>query len=182
MDNHLDKKKGKLRVGLLMLGTINHDFPIRYTYEVAPVFTLIEQEVIKKSLELVGYPSPPQADGIMNPGGSLSNMYGMMLARYRALPALVKTKGTSGMPPLICFSSEDSHYSIVKGAHWLGLGTDNVYKVQPLFIALMRMQSVSSCIDNSRFLRIISSAHLRRTSQACARDPIPVSITTATDF
>jgi len=165
---------------IINTGVINRDFPVRYTYEVAPVFTLIEQEVIKKSLELVGYPSPPQADGIMNPGGSLSNMYGMVLARYRALPTLVKTKGTSGMPPLVCFSSEDSHYSIVKGAHWLGLGTDNVYKVQPLFIAsMMRIQSASSCVNNFRFLRIISSAHLRRTS---ARDPIPVSITTATDF
>lgn len=103
-------------------------FVVRYTYEVAPVFTLIEQEVIEKSLALVGYPPSPHADGVMTPGGSLSNMYGMVLARHRMLP-LVKRKGVSGLPPLVCFVSEDSHYSIVKGAHWLGLGTDNVYKV-----------------------------------------------------
>lgn len=89
----------------------------------------MEREVIEKSLQLVGYPPPPEADGILCPGGSMSNMYGMILARYKKIPD-IKTKGLTGCPHLVCFTSEGGHYSITKGAHWLGLGTEQVYKVQ----------------------------------------------------
>lgn len=102
---------------------------MRYTYEVAPVFTLLERELIEKALDLVGYPKLPKADGILCPGGSISNMYSMVLARYNVYPD-IKVKGNSGLPPLVCFCSEAAHYSIVKGAHWLGIGTENVYKVR----------------------------------------------------
>lgn len=99
----------------------------RYTYEVAPVFTMIEHEVIQKSLRLVDYRQ--YSDGIMCPGGSIANMYAMILARYKKIPE-VKKLGVSWMDkPLACFTSEDGHYSILKAAHWLGIGTDNVYKV-----------------------------------------------------
>ena len=70
-----------------------------------------------------------QGDGIFSPGGSLSNMYGMMLARHWKYPEL-KTKGLFGHSPLVAFTSEESHYSIVKGANWLGLGVENVVKVK----------------------------------------------------
>lgn len=80
------------------------------------------------SLTLVGYPPMPEADGIMSPGGSISNMYGIVLARYKKVPE-VKEKGINHLPPLVCFTSDNSHYSITKAAHWLGLGTDNIYKV-----------------------------------------------------
>jgi hypothetical protein len=36
----------------------------------------------------------------------MSNMYGMVLARYKAVPNS-KTKGLSGLPPLVVFTSED---------------------------------------------------------------------------
>lgn len=88
----------------------------------------MERQVIEQSLRLIGYPAMPEGDGILCPGGSISNMYGMVMARYKMVPE-VKTKGIVGLPPLVCFTSEGGHYSITKGAHWLGLGTDNVYKV-----------------------------------------------------
>lgn len=89
---------------------------------------MIEHEVITKALELVHYPAD-SADGIMSPGGSIANMYAMILARYKKVPE-VKKLGVSWMDkPLACFTSEDGHYSILKAAHWLGIGTDNVYKV-----------------------------------------------------
>ncbi|XP_029171406.1 cysteine sulfinic acid decarboxylase [Nylanderia fulva] len=101
----------------------------QYTYEVAPVFTMIEHEVITKALELLHYPAD-SADGIMSPGGSIANMYAMILARYKKVPE-VKKLGVSWMDkPLACFTSEDGHYSILKAAHWIGIGTDNVYKVK----------------------------------------------------
>ncbi|XP_044733622.1 glutamate decarboxylase 1 [Chrysoperla carnea] len=97
----------------------------QYTYEVAPVFTLIEQTVITKILELVHFEN---GDGIFAPGGSISNMYSIVLARFRALPN-VKTQGMKGVQ-LVAFTSQDAHYSIEKGVHWLGIGTDNLVKVK----------------------------------------------------
>ena len=32
--------------------------------------------------------------------------------------------------PLVIFTSEDSHYSVLKAANWMGIGTDNVVKVK----------------------------------------------------
>nr|CAD7430262.1 unnamed protein product [Timema monikensis] len=97
----------------------------QHTYEVSPVFTLVEDAMLKHILKFVGY---EDGDGIFSPGGSMSNMYGMVLARYRFMPK-TKTKGISQLPPFAVFVSEESHYSIMKGAHWLGIGTDNVIKV-----------------------------------------------------
>lgn len=107
---------------------------IRYTYEVAPVFTLMERELIERSLALVGYPPIPHADGIMCPGGSISNIFAMMMARFYRIRT-VKSTGVSDISPLACFTSESSHYSIMKGAHWIGLGTANVHKVRSLRIS-----------------------------------------------
>lgn len=78
-------------------------------------------------------------------GGSMSNMYGMVLARFKKFPE-VKTKGVASLGHLVAFTSQEvsfkchekfklqfqtkflsqGHYSISKAAHWLGLGTDNL--------------------------------------------------------
>ncbi|KOC59160.1 Glutamate decarboxylase 1 [Habropoda laboriosa] len=121
----------------------------QYTYEVAPVFTLMERQMMEKCLELVGYPPMPEGDGILCPGGSVSNMYGMVMARYKAVPE-VKTKGLAGLPPLACFTSEAGHYSISKGAHWLGLGTDQVYKVKCDELGRMRPDELKAGVAEAR--------------------------------
>lgn len=43
----------------------------QYTYEVGPVFTLVENELIKTFCKMFGF---TDGDGILSPGGSLSNM------------------------------------------------------------------------------------------------------------
>jgi glutamate/tyrosine decarboxylase-like PLP-dependent enzyme len=69
-------------------------------------------------------------DGIMAPGGSIANMYGMVLARHKMFPETKKEGVACIGKPLVAFTSEESHYSIVKSANWLGLGMDNVVKVK----------------------------------------------------
>jgi len=98
-----------------------------HTFEVAPAFIIIEHHVLGYIRKLFGWGE--EGDGIFSPGGSMSNMYGMMLARHFKFPEL-KTKGLFGHPPLVAFTSEESHYSIVKGANWLGMGVNNVVKVK----------------------------------------------------
>ena len=78
-------------------------FVWRFTYEVAPVFVLMETEVLKGLRQLVGW---TEGDGLFCPGGSTSNMYAMNLARYRLYPE-VKTQGLWGLPRLTVFTSAE---------------------------------------------------------------------------
>lgn len=45
-------------------------FLFRYTYEVSPVFLLVEEAVIKKMIEFIGW---EEGDGIFNPGNNNSD-------------------------------------------------------------------------------------------------------------
>ncbi|GAA6076844.1 glutamate decarboxylase 1-like, partial, partial [Tachysurus ichikawai] len=76
----------------------------RFTYEIAPVFVLMEQLTLKKMREIIGWPNG-EGDGLFSPGGAISNMYSVMIARYKYFPE-VKTKGMSAAPRLILFTSE----------------------------------------------------------------------------
>ncbi|XP_025068070.1 cysteine sulfinic acid decarboxylase isoform X2 [Alligator sinensis] len=108
--------------GRMITETLNTS---QYTYEIAPVFVLMEEVVLQKLRELVGWGS---GDGIFCPGGSISNMYAMNVARYHRFPDC-KRRGLWALPRLAVFTSEECHYSIQKGAAFLGIGTDNVYLV-----------------------------------------------------
>ncbi|XP_048839885.1 cysteine sulfinic acid decarboxylase [Brienomyrus brachyistius] len=98
----------------------------QYTYEVGPVFVLMENEVLSKLRLMVGW---PDGDGIFCPGGSMSNMYAMNVARYRAFPQ-VKVQGMWALPRLAIFTSQESHYSVCKAASFQGIGLENIFTVK----------------------------------------------------
>ncbi|XP_077411961.1 glutamate decarboxylase 1 isoform X4 [Vanacampus margaritifer] len=100
----------------------------RFTYEVSPVFTLMEEVLLKKMLSIVRW-SDDEGDGIFSPGGTISNLYSMLVARYYFYPE-VKTRGMGALPHLALFTSEHSHYSVKKSAAVLGLGIENVFIVK----------------------------------------------------
>lgn len=110
-------------VGRFLTEAIN---PSLYTYEVAPVFILTEEAVLTKMFEIIGWKEG--GDGIFSPGGSVSNMYAVNVARYHHCPD-VKELGLSAMPRLVMFTSQESHYSVAKAAAFLGIGTKNVYMI-----------------------------------------------------
>jgi len=76
----------------------------RHTYEVAPVFVLAERIVLKELRKL--FYKDKKGDGVFSPGGSMSNMYGYMLARHNKFPD-VKNHGLFGLPPLVVYTSKD---------------------------------------------------------------------------
>lgn len=96
-----------------------------YTFEVAPVYLMIEKLMLEKMREKIGW---TQGDGIFCPGGSLCNFYGMNLARYHKFPES-KTEGMSACGRLAQFTNTAGHYSITKSAAFLGLGTNSIYSV-----------------------------------------------------
>ncbi|KAI4575247.1 hypothetical protein MJG53_020449, partial [Ovis ammon polii x Ovis aries] len=130
-----------------------------FTYEIAPVFVLMEQITLKKMREIVGW-SSKDGDGIFSPGGAISNMYSIMAARFKYFPE-VKTKGMAAVPKLVLFTSEhvswelshlmssfcllQSHYSIKKAGAALGFGTDNGYV--PLYVNATAGTTVYGAFD-----------------------------------
>ncbi|XP_076071397.1 glutamate decarboxylase 1-like [Mytilus galloprovincialis] len=96
-----------------------------FTYEVAPVFTLIEDIVLTKMLGYIGW---YDGEGMFAPGGSISNLYGMLSARHKRFPS-VKYSGMSSKGDIVVYTSEQSHFSINKAAMLLGIGLDNVIAV-----------------------------------------------------
>uniref|UniRef100_A0A665VL67 Zgc:163121 n=1 Tax=Echeneis naucrates TaxID=173247 RepID=A0A665VL67_ECHNA len=112
-----------------------------FTYEVSPVFILMEEVLLRKMQSIVGW-SDEEGDGLFCPGGTISNLYSILVARYHFYPE-VKTKGMGALPRLALFTSEhcerslrtffspiQSHYSVKKSAAVLGLGSENVVVVK----------------------------------------------------
>ncbi|KAJ8713342.1 hypothetical protein PYW07_013712 [Mythimna separata] len=97
--------------------------PSVYTFEVAPVFTLMEEEVLREMRAIVGWPEG-DGDGIFCPGGSMANGYAISCARHYFYPE-VKTKGVYAVPKLVLFTSELAHYSTKKLATFMGIGGEN---------------------------------------------------------
>jgi glutamate/tyrosine decarboxylase-like PLP-dependent enzyme len=120
------------------------------TYEVAPVFTLLERELTARMAELAGFgrPDPGAADpaGIFCPGGSTANLYAMQVARHRAHPELIEEGAASG-PELVVLSSEQSHYSIDKSVRLLGLGRRSLVKVPCDAKGAMRLDALELALE-----------------------------------
>lgn len=59
--------------------------PSIYTYEVSPVFILMEETVLREMRKIVGF-EDGRGDGIFCPGGSIANGYAISCARHKLLP------------------------------------------------------------------------------------------------
>ncbi len=96
------------------------------TYEIAPLATLMEKEIVESLNKVIGF---EKAYGIMTPGGSYANMLGIHCARFHKNPDL-KTNGLYQSKPLKVFVSSEAHYSSEKALGLMGLGTDSLVLVK----------------------------------------------------
>ncbi len=97
-----------------------------YTYEVAPVATMIELELIRKMNAYTGF---NDGDGLFLTGGSNSNLVAMFTARNQKYPEIKKI-GVYNHKALVAFVSDQAHYSMSTAANMLGLGVNNLRKVK----------------------------------------------------
>ena len=96
-----------------------------YTYELAPFATLIEQAILKRMGVLVGFSG---GAGTLATGGSNGNMLGMLCAREVAFPSSTH-RGIDGTK-MAAFVSAESHYSVLMSANVIGIGHQNLFKIQ----------------------------------------------------
>jgi sulfinoalanine decarboxylase len=96
-----------------------------HTYKVSAPHILIEKEVIRAMTEKIGY---PQGDGIFAPGGSISNLIAMVIARNKKQKEIYDS-GFDGRK-YIAYTSDQGHYSVLKSANITGIGRRNVRAVR----------------------------------------------------
>lgn len=98
-------------------------------WEMSPIGTVIEKEVVRWLANLAGYPET--AEGTAVSGGSAANLTGLMAARARWNADAASTDAyaaSAGKRPVIV-TSRDAHYSIARAAAIMGIPAADVLKV-----------------------------------------------------
>lgn len=128
------------------------------TFEMAPVFTLMELHLLRRLAQLAGLPvashersKPPPRAGLMLAGGSLSNLHALQLARHRVAPH-VRDEGAAAGPRFAVLTSAHAHYSIRKAAQLLGIGTRGVIRVAVDSLGRMLPAALERAIADARAL------------------------------
>lgn len=115
-------RQSKAILGDLLAVMLNNSM---YTYKVAGPQVGIEQEIIRRSCDLIGY--GPHSNGTFPTGGSMSNYMALIMARDAKDPNC-RLEGMS--KPLAVYTSEESHYSNAKNASFAGIGRNNIRYIQ----------------------------------------------------
>ncbi len=140
-----------------------------YTYKVAGVHSLIENEVIERLCTAAGF---GDGDGTFVPGGSIGNLVAMVVATFEARPDF-RDQGMAGQR-LRVYTSADGHYSVRKNAGILGLGRSNVVEIPVDDAGRMRPDTLAAQIecdleDGHQPMCVIATAG---TTVAGAFDPL----------
>lgn len=91
-------------------------------FEMSPIGTAIEKEIVRWLADLAGYPET--AEGTAVSGGSAANLTGLMAARAR----WNADASSAGKRPVV-IASADAHYSIARAAAIMGIPAADVLKV-----------------------------------------------------
>lgn len=97
---------------------------VMHTYKVSGPMVGVEKVMIEKICSLVGYSD--NSGGAMAPGGSMTNLMGIIMGRdhYNKDIRVTGVKKT-----MVAYTSRESHYSISKNASFVGIGRENVRHV-----------------------------------------------------
>ncbi|HEV3340777.1 MAG TPA: pyridoxal-dependent decarboxylase [Pirellulales bacterium] len=109
-------------LGVLLAAMFN---PNLCSEESARGVSAAEERVVAMAADLLGY-HPASAGGVFTFGGTGCLMYGVKVGLEKALPGSSRT-GVS--EPAAVLASDESHYSAVNVAGWLGIGQDHVVRV-----------------------------------------------------
>jgi glutamate/tyrosine decarboxylase-like PLP-dependent enzyme len=112
-----------------------------YTFKIAGPHALIELELTRHMVRKVDYPS---GEGVFTPGGSMSNLVAMVVARNEVAPRFRNEGHAVGT--LTAYTSDQAHYSIVKNAGMIGTGRTNVRRIASDSRGRMRPEALREAI------------------------------------
>ena len=149
------------------------------TFEIAPVFHLLESTLLSKLAHLAGLPSPNPDEvpaslppGMFCPGGSVALLYSLQLARHRLQPDLLRSGADA--QPLSVFVSKSGHYGAGKAVAMLGIGTDALVEVATdhdgaMDPGALRVAMATAVAEGRTPLAVIATAG---STVTCAFDPL----------
>lgn len=114
-------RNDKAILGELLAVMLNNSM---YTYKAGGAQIGVEKVLIRKVCDLIGWDT--KADGTIAPGGSMTNLMSMIMARDHANET-IRLRGKQGI--LKVYTSSESHYSIPKNASFCGIGREHVQYV-----------------------------------------------------
>lgn len=115
-----------------------------YTYEVAPVATLLEQSLVDYLSNKIW---KQNCEGVMTSGGTASNMQALLTARNFKVKSS-KGEGLQSLHhPLYVIASKEAHYSVKRSLNILGLGEDQLIEVEVNSSGQMTAEGVESAIE-----------------------------------
>jgi len=109
-------------IGVMLASTYN---PNLCSEESGRGFSAAEVRATAMAAELVGY-DPQQSTGVFTFGGTGCLMYGVKVGLEKALPGTLKHGIGQGA---VILASKQSHYCVLNIAGWLGMGQDNVIRI-----------------------------------------------------
>ncbi len=116
-------------------------------WELSPIATYIEKQVIKWFVGRFGLPQDT-AGGTFVSGGTVANLTGLFLALYKRFPNAIR-EGIRNLAPTAIFATQEIHYSIVKSASILGLGTDSIVSIPTTDSGTIDLNELEKAIDES---------------------------------
>lgn len=113
-----------------------------YTYKAAGPQVLAERTVLERMLELSGFAG---GDGLFAPGGSMSNLAAMLIARNERVPG-AREHGFDGRRRTV-YTSAERHYSLAKNCAMIGVGRENLRSVETDRDGRMKPEALRAAIE-----------------------------------
>src|SRR4051794_571440 len=131
----------------LVISTLNQSTAV---WEMSPIGTVIEQEVVRWLADRTGYPA--NALGTAVSGGSAANLTALLAARARW-----NDSGRARKRPVILCSA-DAHYSIARAASIMGIPSDDVVKVATDDQHRLDVDALAAALREAEVMAIVATS------------------------
>src|SRR5436309_5864496 len=151
----------------LIISTLNQSTAV---WEMSPIGTVIEQEVVRWLADRIGYPA--NALGTAVSGGSAANLTALLAARARwnakrelgvgggawegKSPTPHSPHPTPSRPVILC--SADAHYSIARAASIMGIASDDVVKIATDDQHRLDLNALQAALSDGEVMAIVATS------------------------
>lgn len=116
---------GITQFATFLLSVLNNN---SHTFNSSQILSVVEDVTIKNLCKVFYKSDDSPRGGVFMPGGAYSNMMAFRLARDKYHPSIL-SDGTANTVPIV-LTSDQSHYSVATAVGQLGIGTNNVRKLE----------------------------------------------------
>ncbi len=118
-------------------------------WHLSPAISEIEKLVIRWAAQMMNYAT--EVGGVLVSGGSAANLHGLTIARNIFFEKHnIRKKGLFGMQPFTVYASKEVHGCIDKSLEFLGIGSDQIRKIETHSDFTLNLEALENQIDLDR--------------------------------